>query len=87
MRKCPKIGDRVRYKGSLAVGPCVGAVTKIYIQYTWDNDKSDSWNALHGAPLAEFEWHVAMRPDVLPERWAYKGNDTFAPQVADLAKI
>jgi hypothetical protein len=84
MNRCPKIGDRVKYPGGLVVGQCVGVVTKIYVKHEWDEDQSDRWNALYGKPLPEREWHVAMRPDVIPVKWAYTGSVVFAPTVDDL---
>jgi len=84
MKRCPKIGDRVRYPGGAVVGACKGVVVRIYPSYTFDIDKSDRWNARHGKPLPESQWHVAMRPDALPAKWAYVGNDMFAPEVGKL---
>ena len=84
MKKAPKVGQRVRFKGNSAIGTCVGVVEKIYVGHTFNEEMSDRWNALNGKPLPEEEWHVKMRPDVLPERWCYVGQDVFAPEVAEL---
>lgn len=84
MMKCPKLGDRVLYKGGPMVGRCVGIVTAIYPSTEWDENKSDAWNALYGKPLPESLWRVAMKPDELPKKWSYPDNDKFAPKVADL---
>jgi len=84
MNKCPKVGDRVKYPGGLVVGPCVGIVTKIYVRHEWDEDKSDRWNALYGKALHERDWHIAFKPDTIPEKWAYKGNDCFCPLVSEV---
>ena len=84
MRKAPKVGQRVKFNGSSVVGPCVGVVEKVYVHHTFNEDMSDEWNARNGKPLPESEWHVRMRPDTLPERWCYTGNDVFAPSVSDV---
>lgn len=84
MKKAPKVGQRVRFKGSVVVGPCVGVIEKIYVRHTFNEEMSDEWNALNGVPLPESEWHVRMKPDLLPELWCYAGNDCFAPPVSDL---
>jgi len=87
MNKAPKVGQRVRFNGSSVVGPCVGVVDRIYVHHTFDEDRSDEWNARNGKPLPESEWHVRMRPDTLPERWCYTGNDAFAPSVSDVEPV
>lgn len=81
MNKCPKIGDRVRYKGANHVGPCEGVVTAIYPTFEWDEETE-----LEGARKPEREWHVGMKPDVKPDPWVYVNSDTFAPSVAELRK-
>ena len=86
MDKCPKVGDRVRYNGRF-LGPLEGKVMKIYVKHTFDEDRSDKWNAIHGKPLPEREWSVSMKPDVLPKDWPYTGNDCFAPSVSDLTAL
>ena len=87
MRTAPKIGQRVRFKGSCVVGPCAGTVEKIYVHHTFDESQTDEWNAVHGKPLPESQWHVRFKPDRLPELWCYQGSDVFAPQVADLERL
>lgn len=84
MKRAPKVGDRVKYAGGLVVGPCVGVVEHVYINYTFDEDRSDEWNALNGKPLPEKEWAIRMKPDVLPAKWCYSGSDAFAPRVAEV---
>ncbi len=81
MNKCPKIGSRVSYPGRPGLGACVGIVTAIYKTYIWDDELERE-----GPLRPEREWHVGMRPDVLPDPWGYVGVDTFAPQVAKLTK-
>ena len=82
MDRVPPIGSRVRYAGSLVVGPCVGVVVAVY--------PSDEWNDALDKPTGRFlperEWHVAMRPDKRPALWCYGNNDTFAPQVSKLRR-
>lgn len=82
MRCCPKIGDRVKYDGRGANGPCSGTVTAIYPTYEYDEINDRPTNRAR----PEIEWHVGMKPDVLPEKWCYPGRDTFAPCVAMLTK-
>lgn len=80
MRRCPKLGDRVRYLGGSVVGPCVGTVVAIYPAFEGD--------AFDGRPtgktLPEAEWHVGVRVDAVPERWCYGDSERFAPAVASL---
>jgi len=87
MKRAPKVGQRVKFNGSVVVGPCVGVVEKVYVHHTFNEDMSDEWNARNGKPLPESEWHVRMRPDTLPERWCYTGNDVFAPSVSDVEPV
>ena len=87
MKKAPKVGQRISFKGSSVVGPCSGVVEKVYVHYTFDEDMSDQWNARNGKPLPEAQWHVRMRPDDLPQQWCYTGQDVFAPQVSDVELV
>ena len=82
MNKCPKVGDRVSFAGANHVGPCVGVVTAIYPQYGWDEELDRE-----GDLLPEREWHVSMKPDVLPVPWCYVGHDKFAPRVSELRRV
>lgn len=77
MKTAPPIGTRVLYPGGLDVGCCTGVVTKHYPSL---NDDSLM-------PLPESEWHIEMKPDKLPARWAYKGFDTFEPEVKKLSML
>jgi hypothetical protein len=81
VNKCPKIGDRVAYRGSGSVGPCVGVVTAIYKTYEWDSERERD-----GPVRPESEWHVGMKPDTLPDVWCYTSSDRFAPCVATLKR-
>jgi hypothetical protein len=38
MRKAPKIGTRVYFKGSSVVGPCYGVVHAVYPVEVWNED-------------------------------------------------
>ena len=87
MKRCPKVGSRVRYPGGPTIGPCVGVVVRIFVKHDFNEDRSDAWNAMNAKALPEDQWHVAMKPDVLPEKWCYTGNDKFAPMVADLTAV
>ncbi len=89
MNKCPKIGDRVRFPGNYATGPCTGTVTKIYKKhryaddFDWGGDEIPKPLGL----LPEKDWSVSVKVDELPARWPYVGNDCFAPTVGALTKI
>lgn len=89
MKHAPKVGDRLRFVGNSVVGPCVGTVLKIYRSYRhpadWDWDRDDPPPRIGLAP--EWEWHVAFKPDALPDPWCYVDNDKFAPCVCDLEPI
>jgi hypothetical protein len=87
MNRCPKIGDRVRYKGGLVVGPCTGTVLRIYERDTWAEDID--WDApdvipgetIHPIGLApERDWQIAMKCDERPSPWCYGDDLVFAPQ-------
>ena len=80
MNSCPKIGTRVKYRGSNNVGACVGIVTGAYPTYYWPIEAHREGNL-----LPEREWHVSMKPDVLPEPWCYVGQTKFSPCVKDLS--
>jgi|SRR5882672_1640389 len=82
MKTCPKIGEFVEFLGNCAIGPCLGYVEHIYRTYEFDyvNDRETN------IPLPEREWHVRMRPDVLPAQWPYAGSQVFAPEVNELRK-
>ena len=82
MRRAPRIGDRVRFTGSLAVGPCEGTVERIYPQHAWDEDRQRE-----GQLLPESEWHVRVRPDTLPELWPYVNTEVFAADVRRLTLL
>lgn len=82
MNKAPAIGSRVRFVGSLVNGPCIGVVLKHYPQDRYD----DYGEIIPGKVAPEREWSIAMKPDALPEKWAYPGCDTFAPRVCDLRR-
>jgi hypothetical protein len=83
MTKAPKIGDRVHYKGGLAVGPCAGIVTQIYPAYRWDDElEKETWDL-----LPEREWSVALTVDSIPDKWCYGPDGKFAPEVSKLARI
>lgn len=84
MKRAPKIGARVRYRGGPVVGPCVGVVERIYVQTAWDEDRSDEWNARNAPRLPESQWRVRVKPDAIPAKWCYSGQDAFAPSVAEL---
>lgn len=83
MRRCPKVGDRVRYPGSIVVGACEGTVVAIYPQFEPD--------AFEGRPtgklLPEAQWHVGVRVDRVPVPWCYDDSDRFAPAVAVLRPV
>jgi len=51
-----------------------------------DGDDEECTLACLKTLAPESEWHVRMRPDVLPEPWAYVGNDVFAPGVDELER-
>lgn len=99
MKRCPKIGDRVRYPGGTVVGPCTGIVTAIYEQNAYDSalyddamsidDEQDYYHALRRACIGlapESEWQVAVKVDIKPEKWCYGESDTFAPEVRELRR-
>ena len=89
MDKAPKVGDRDRYAGSVAIGPCTGTVVRVYQEYTypedfdWESDENPRPTGL--AP--ESEWHVAVKVDERPTEWPYGTYDKFAPSVADVELI
>lgn len=94
MKRCPKIGQRVRYVPSekhTTVGECVGVVTKIYKThaYAWADD-DPRWDGDENPPVTGFrdesEWHVAMRPEQKPSPWCYGEQNEFAPQVKNLRR-
>lgn len=99
MRKCPRVGERVRFVGNLVVGPCTGVVEKIYQTVAYDEAQLDAaqeldedreyYAALRRAERGlkpESEWHVSLKVDVKPEKWCYGDYDKFAPEVKELAR-
>jgi hypothetical protein len=80
MNRCPKIGDRVRYKGGLTTGPCEGVVRAIYESEEWDKEADRPMGKL--AP--ESEWAVGVEVDPLPAKWCYPKTNRFAPSVKDV---
>lgn len=94
MKRCPKIGDRVRYKGGLVVGPCTGVVTAIYEKDTWsddvdwdDPDVEPGVNTFPTGIASEEHWSVAMKCDTRPSPWCYGDDLVFAPEVKRLSPI
>ena len=77
METAPPVSARVLYCGGFGVGCCTGVVTNHYPIF---NDDSFM-------PLAESEWHIEIKPDNLPGRWAYKGFDTFESEVKKLRML
>lgn len=94
MRRAPAIGDRVRYKGGLVVGPCTWIVLHVYERDQWaddiDWDDPDLEPGINVFPIGiapESEWSVRFKCDSRPEPWCYGDDLIFAPQVADLMPI
>jgi len=83
MRKCPAIGDRVRYIGGPVVGPCTGTVEAIYPTEEWDYE----CDRPTGRYKPEHEWQVRMRVDALPTPWCYGSRTAFAPEVSKLRRL
>jgi hypothetical protein len=89
MNKAPKVGSRVKYKGSLVVGPCVGTVLHVYPQnrYAPDTDwEDDSIPRIIGLE-PESKWHVRLKVDSIPTPWAYDQDGVFAPEVSKLTPV
>jgi hypothetical protein len=82
MNHCPKIGTRVRFSGNSVTGACVGVVVDIYPTYVWDEIRDLPTHDTE----PESEWHVALKPTVIPTPWPYTGYDKFAPQVSELSE-
>jgi hypothetical protein len=80
MKKCPEIGTRVWVPPSLISGAYRGTVTAIYPTYEYDEIAQRETDKI----LPEWEWHVAVKVDVIPDRWPYPGTDLIAPEVKSL---
>lgn len=89
MNRLPKIGERVRFKGSRVVGPCTGTVRQHYEEYRypkgadWDSDDAPAPIGL--APVEQ--WSVSVVVDEIPTPWPYGGRNSFAPNVSELEAI
>jgi len=85
MKRLPRIGERVSYSGSCAIGPCVGVVEHIHRPfhdrlrrfYTEDEFK----------PGKADDWSVRMKVDAIPAPWPYDERGIFAPSVDKLTPI
>ena len=86
MQSCPKIGDRVKYKGGLAVGPCIGIIEKVYPSEKWEDDGEYDIRPT-GRYMLEKNWHVRMKVEKIPEKWCYGQDGVFSPEVCELQKI
>jgi hypothetical protein len=85
MKKAPKPGNRVRFPGNLAIGPCEATVISVYPVEEWSGDIDDPRPT--GRMKPESEWSVAIQPDVLPALWPYSGTNRFAAEVSTLSPI
>lgn len=70
------IGDTVRYTGVL--GTCVGVITHIYPEFTYDKHKSPSKPLIRVSEL--------QRGDKRQMRWPWDG-DSFCPSWDSVSKI
>lgn len=86
MKACPKVGDRVKFKGNIVVGPCTGVVERIFKQEEWEDDDDGIDIRPTGRMMPEKNWHVAVKVDAIPEKWCYDERGVFAPEVCDLVK-
>lgn len=86
MRKCPKIGDRVKLKVGHRYGELVGRIYAIY--KTHDDRYDEAIDEVIPGPLRiEATWHVGFEVEgSLPSNWAYIGGNRFAPEVGELEK-
>lgn len=83
MKRCPKIGQRVKFIGNSVNGPCTGIVTAIYKAEEWDLEKDRPTGRL----LPESQWSVCLEVDVLPQLWCYIDCNKITPQVQYLQRV
>lgn len=82
MKRCPKIGDRVRCAATCIHGAFTGTVHAIYPNREWDEEREQE-----GALLPERLWQVGVTVDAIPEPWPYPSTNRIAPTVKDLQPI
>lgn len=87
MERLPNIGERVRYKGSSVVGPCVGTVARIYPAHdpAPGHDESDDDCRFVQAPFDPERWAVSFEIEgELPTPFVYPDTRSFAPRISDI---
>lgn len=87
MDRMPEIGERVKYKGSSVVGPCVGVVRAIYPSHVpapGQDEDDDGCRYVQGLFDPE-HWSVAVEVEgELPELFVYPNTNRFAPTISDI---
>ena len=85
MKRCPKIGDRVRVAANCVRGACEGTVHAIYPSYEWD--ESDDHEKFPHVAEPESEWSVGVTVDKVPAIWPYPSTNKVAPSVRSCSLI
>lgn len=70
-----KVGQRVRFRGNVSVGPCAGVIEKFY---------AESPPEQYGGGLA-LPAAALVRVDAIPTPWPYEQDGRFAPALHDLS--
>ncbi len=87
MNRLPEIGERVRFRGSSVVGPCVGIVRRIYPSHVPapGQDEDDENCRYVRGPFDPQHWSVAFEVEgELPTLFVYPDTNTFSPSISEI---